>query len=108
MAHMKTEKVDDKEEQLEWNMATSAIRTGRLLRAIGSVLSVLSVVSGVSLALVYMFAIKGDYATPGVVMSLVGIVPAFAMGQFLSLYGTRGVLHGIQVQNTILDLDTED
>ena len=105
---MNTEKADDKEEQLEWNMATSAIRTGRLLRAIGSVLSVLSVVSGLTLALVYMFAIKGDYATPGVVMSLVGIVPAFAMGQFLSLYGTRGVLHGIQVQNTILDLDTED
>ena len=105
---MNTEKVDDKEEQLEWNMATSAIRTGRLLRAIGSVLSVLSVVSGVSLALVDIFAIKGDYAAPGVVMSLVGIVPAFAMGQFLTLYGTRGVLHGIQVQNTILDLDTED
>ena len=106
--NMNTEQVDDKEEQLEWNMATSAIRTGRLLRAIGSVLSVLSVVSGVSLALIYMFAIKGDYVAPGVVMSLVGIVPAFAMGQFLSLYGTRGVLHGIQVQNTILDLDTED
>jgi hypothetical protein len=105
---MNTDKVDDTEDQLEWNMATSAIQTGRLLRAIGSVLSVLSVVSGVSLALVYMFAIKGDYAAPGVVMSLVGIVPAFAMGQFLSLYGTRGVLHGIQVQNSILDLDTDE
>ena len=104
---MHTENID-KEEQLEWNMATSAIRTGRLLRVIGSVLSVLSVVSGLTLALVYMFAIKGDNAAPGVVMSLVGIVPAFAMGQFLSLYGTRGVLHGIQVQNTILDLDTDE
>ena len=105
---MNNNNIDDKEDQLEWNMATSAVRTGRLLRALGSVLSVLSIVSGVSLALVYMFAIKGDYAAPGVVMSLVGIVPAFAMGQFLSLYGTRGVLHGIQVQNTILDLDTDE
>ena len=105
---MNVEKVDDKEEQLEWNMATDAVLVGGRLRAIGSVLSVLSVVSGLPLALVFMFAIKGDYAAPGVVMSLVGIVPAFAMGQFLSLYGTSGVLHGIQVQNPILDLDTED
>ena len=105
---MNLQEPEDKEDQLEWNMATSAIRTGRLLKAMGSVLSVLSVVSGILLALVYMFAIKGDYAAPGVVMSLVGIVPAFAMGQFLSLYGTRGALHGIQVQNTILDLDTKD
>ena len=62
--------------------------------------------SGLTLALVCMFAINGDYAAPGVVISLVGIVPAFAMGQFLSLYGTKGVLQSIQVQNTILDLDT--
>jgi hypothetical protein len=105
---MNTEKVDDLEDQLEWNMATSAIRTGRLLRAIGSVLSVLSVVSGIILALMYLVVMEGDYAVVGVVMSVVGIVPAFAMGQFLSLYGTRGVLHGIQVQNTILDLDTDE
>ena len=105
---MNTEKVDDLEDQLEWNMATSAIRTGRLLRAIGSVLSVLSVVSGIILALMYLGVMEGDYAVVGVVMSVVGIVPAFAMGQVLSLYGTRGVLHGIQVQNTILDLDTDE
>ena len=105
---MNTENIDNKEDQYVWNMAADAVLIGGRLKVIGSVLSVLSVVSGVLLALVYMFAIKGDYAAPGVVMSLVGIVPAFAMGQFLSLYGTRGVLHGIQVQNTILDLDTED
>ena len=108
MAHMNTENIDNKEDQYVWNMATDAVLIGGRLKVIGSVLSVISMVSGVSLALVYMFAIKGDYAAPGVVMSLVGIVPAFAMVQFLSLYGTRGVLHGIQVQNTILDLDTED
>jgi hypothetical protein len=51
---------------------------------------------------------KGDYAALGVVISLIGILPAFALGQFLSLYGTRGALHGIQVQNTILDLDTDE
>jgi len=105
---MNLQESEDKEDQLEWNMATSAIRTGRLLKVVGSALSVLSVVSGLTLGLVYLFAIKSDYAALGVVMSLVGIVPSFAMGQFLSLYGTRGVLHGIQVQNTILDLDTDE
>ena len=105
---MNLQEPDDKEEQLEWNMATSAVRTGRVLRAMGSILSVLSVVSGLTLSLVYLFEIRGDYAAMGVVMSLVGIVPAFALGQFLNLYGTRGVLHGIQVQNSILDLDTDE
>ena len=105
---MNLQQSEDKEDQLEWNMATSAIRTGRHLKAMGSALSVISVISGLTLALVYLFAIKSDYAAIGVAMSLVGIVPSFAMGQFLSLYGTRGALHGIQVQNTILDLDTED
>jgi hypothetical protein len=46
------------------------------------------VVSGTILALMYLVVMEGDYAVVGVVMSLVGIVPAFAMGQFLSLYGT--------------------
>ncbi len=55
-----------------------------------------------------MFATEGNYASLGRVMSLVGIVLSFALGQFHSLYGSKGVLHGIQVQNTILDLDTED
>jgi hypothetical protein len=104
---MNTEKVDDTEDQLEWNMATSAIRTGRVLRAIGSVLSVLAVVSGTILAFMYLAVFTSEYAALGVSMSLVGIVPAFAMGQFLSLYGTRGVLHGIQVHNSVLDLDME-
>ena len=87
---------------------TSVVVTEGLLKATGSVLSALSIVSGVSFALVYMFATEGDYAASGVVMSLVGIAPAFAMGQFLSLYGIRGVLHSIQAQNTILDCDTEE
>ena len=85
MAHMNTENIDNKEDQYVWNMATDAVLIGGRLKVIGSVLSVLSVVSGISLALVCMFAIKGDYAATGVVMSLVGIVPAFAMGQFLCL-----------------------
>jgi hypothetical protein len=89
-------------------MATSAVRTGRLLRALGSVLSALSVAGGLTLALIYLVFMKGDYAALGVVISLIGILPAFALGQFLSLYGTRGALHGIQVQNTILDLDTDE
>jgi hypothetical protein len=75
--------------------------------AIGSVLSVLSVVSGVSLALVYM-AVMIEDSLEGVVIALVGILPAFALGQFLRLNGTRGVPQGVQVHNTILDLDTED
>ncbi len=108
MAHMNTENIDNKEDQYVWNMATDAVLIGGRLKVIGSVLSVLSLVSGISLALMYLVVMEGDYAVVGVVMSLVGIVPAFAIGQFLSLYGTRGVLHGIQVQNTILDLDTED
>jgi hypothetical protein len=57
-------------------------------------------------SLIYLVVMKGDYAALGVLMSLIGILPAFAMGQFLSLYGTRGVLHDIQAQNAILDFDT--
>ncbi len=104
---MNFQEPDEKEDQLQWEMATSAIRTGSRLRTMGSAISALSVVSGVLLALVYIFSVKGDYGTQGAVTSLVGIVPAFALGQFLNLYGTRGVLHGIQVQNSILDLDID-
>lgn len=102
------EKMNDKEDQQEWNMAASAIAIGRVLRVLGNALSVLSVVGGVILAFMYSAVMEGDHAVVGVVMSLIGIVPSFAFGQFLSLYGTRSVLHGIQVQNTILDLDTEE
>ncbi len=104
---MNIKKDDNNQDQTEWDMATSAIRTGHLLRATGSVLSALAVMCGVILAGLYLAVMKGDYAAVGVVASLIGIVPTFALGQFISLYGTRGVLHGIQVQNTILDLDTE-
>ena len=105
---MNLQNPDDNEGQLEWNMATSAIRTGRSLRIMGSAISALSVVTGVLLALVFMFSIRGDYAVQGAVTSLVGMLPAFALGQVLNLYGTRGVLHGIRVQNTILNLDIEE
>jgi hypothetical protein len=99
---------NSEENQFAWDMSVSAINTGKVLRILGLIISWLAVAVGLVTSAFYVVKVKGTVGTIGALSSLLAVVPSFAFGQFISLYGTRGILHGIEVQNQILDLDTAE
>ena len=94
--------------QYAWDTAVSAINAGKIVRFFGNLITVLAIIAGIASATFYVIAVKGHVGMIGALSSLIAICPSVAAGQALALYGLRGIMHGFELQQKILDLDSEE
>ena len=93
---------EDSDNQDAWDIAARAIAKGKLLSRLGPLLGYLGAFASLLLLISNLSdVVVVAYAMFSTIVWLLG-------GQTIGLFGLRGMMHGFETQNQVLDQDLED